>query len=562
MNTQAGTEKKPLTAKIRHLPLVRIVLASILVLGILCLGLWALVAGRSGIFGKTPDLTATAISNNNTSCQQLVEEAVRESDKFCKDISTNQLCYGNFSIDTELAQGVNTQFAQRGDVIDVDVLRRLSAAPLDLVRQAWGIAVFKITANLPRSLPGQTVTVLVFGNTTLNKDQPGLQTFYFFSDTGQVICDQVPFDGLLISMPNGVGARFTINGSELILSGTASITASLGGEMNISLYEGSAQITANGESQIFGPGQQVSVPLGGENGMASVGPPSAPRPLSEEELALACTMTGQNCDLQPIPTVSEADLQDKLEDNLKPPPAEQPTSQVPLPSPSRVATALPSPTSFPSATLPPYNPPTRVPPSTRTREPQPTSTYTATVTPTFTDTPTSTPLPTTPPPTTPPPTTLPPTTELPPTTPPPTELPPTTPPPTTPPTCSNIGVSAIIFPAGPPYQLSVDITNSSGEDILFVSLLANWVDSPEEQSLIGITMATFDLWTGSALQPISEHIFFGPGDGRRVIKKGVTKTLIVTFSENLAAGDYSLLLTANAANDGCTIGQSGTLTLP
>ncbi|HAE58801.1 MAG TPA: hypothetical protein DCG54_04645, partial [Anaerolineae bacterium] len=166
MNAQPDVEKRlfPATGRGKHPPLVRIVALSVLGLVAICLGLWMLVFKESGLFaGTTPNLTATALAANDIACKKLVEQAMSETDKFCKDIGTNQLCYGNFSVDAELAEGTSEKFSQRGDVIDVDILRRLSAAPLDLVRQAWGIAVFKVTANLPRSLPGQTITLLVFG---------------------------------------------------------------------------------------------------------------------------------------------------------------------------------------------------------------------------------------------------------------------------------------------------------------------------------------------------------------------------------------------------------------
>ena len=385
MSTQPEAESATtlVNEKGKRPPLLRIVALSVLALSIVCIALWLLVFMESGLWGDqaNPNLTATALAQNNEACQKLVEQAMSESDKFCKDIGTNQLCYGNFSVDAELAEGASGKFSERGDVIDVDILRRLSAAPLDLAKQAWGIAIFKVTANLPRSVPGQTVTLLVFGNTTIDKEAPGLQTFYFFSDTGQVICDAVPFDGLVISMPDGVGARFNINGSELVLTGTASITANVGGEMNVSLYDGSAQITANGQSQVFGAGEQVSIPLGGENGLDPSGPPSEPVPLSEEDLALACTMTGQNCDLTPIPTTAAEDIEATLVSELNP-------TTAPVATQAKTATAQPSLTSFPSATLLPPAPTSAA--ATSTKKPNPTITRTPSRTPARTPTPTRT----------------------------------------------------------------------------------------------------------------------------------------------------------------------------
>jgi len=111
-------------------PLVQIVGFSVLALGIICLILWGIVLINSGnLMVGTPNLTATARAEKDLSCKQLVEQAMQESNAFCQDISTNQLCYGNFLIEADLAQSTNINFSERGDVIDVDILRRLSAAP-------------------------------------------------------------------------------------------------------------------------------------------------------------------------------------------------------------------------------------------------------------------------------------------------------------------------------------------------------------------------------------------------------------------------------------------------
>jgi hypothetical protein len=507
-------------------PLVRIIGFSVLMLGIICLALWGIVLINSGsLMAGTPNLTATARTEKDLSCKQLVEQAMQESEAFCQNIGTNQLCYGNFSVKADLAQGINADFSERGDVIDVDILRRLSAAPLDLTTQAWGIAVFKVTANLPRSLPGQTVTVLVFGNTTLDKDGPGLHTFYFFSDTGQVICDEVPFDGLFITMPDGVGAQFNINGAELVLTGTASITATLGEGMNISLFSGSAQVTADGQTQIFGPGQQVSIPLGGENGMQAVGPPSEPTPLSDEELALACTMTGENCQKEPIPTLSLTDLAATVESELGDG-AAAPTENLPASTstPANTATALPSPTPFPTATL--------APPRTST----PLPTWTSTKKPPEPPAPTNTPVPPTNTPVPPTNTPLPPTEE-------PTEEPPEI--------CDNVSMGAISFSAS---QLSVNITNNSGGTITLNSLVVNWIDEPANQRIQDVTLNSASLWSGNNNTTPSLFEFTGPVEDRQ-IANGNSATLTLTFALTLENGNYDL----TATFDSCTASQSGTL---
>ncbi len=133
-------------------------------------------------------------------------------------------------------------------------------------KNEWGVAVFKVIANLPRSLPGQTVSMVVFGNTTLEGASGNLESFYFTSTLGQIECDQVPFDGVVLSMPDGAGVTFTANGTEIILMGDASLKATKNGSMDISILKGAASVAANGESQTIAAGQKTSLQLGGPGG--------------------------------------------------------------------------------------------------------------------------------------------------------------------------------------------------------------------------------------------------------------------------------------------------------
>jgi hypothetical protein len=111
----------------------------------------------------------------------------------------------------------------------------------------------------------------------------------------------------MITMPDGTGVSFVINGAEMTLMGNASITATQNGSMEVSLYSGSATITSGGQTQIVTAGQSTSMDLGGENGTSAISPPSAPEPLSPEELTLACTLTGNFCSQQEITPVSPLD---------------------------------------------------------------------------------------------------------------------------------------------------------------------------------------------------------------------------------------------------------------
>ena len=97
---------------------------------------------------------------NDDRCQRLIENALQASDQGCTRMGPNQVCYGNTTVNAQLAPAAPSRFEQRGDIINVDSLLGISVSPLDPAKDEWGIAVFKLLANLPRTLPGQNVTFI------------------------------------------------------------------------------------------------------------------------------------------------------------------------------------------------------------------------------------------------------------------------------------------------------------------------------------------------------------------------------------------------------------------
>lgn len=324
------------------------------VMTLLILGILGLAISRAGLFSGISFLagsTPTPAESGFLGCQELIDQAMLVSGSNCDNLGPNQICYGNHAVEVELIPNANEKFANAGDVVDIDLIQHLKTTPLDLSKQEWGIAVLNIIANLPRSLPGESVKMVVFGNTTLgNNSQTDVQSFYFFSELGRIYCDKVPFDGLMVTMPDGTGISLMINGSELTLMGNASLRAVQNGNMDVSLYSGSASITANGQTQNFTAGQTVQVPLGGANGTDSVGVPSDPTLLSPQDLNIACSLAGLFCpSATSVPTVNSQGTQATT----------VPGNTTPLPT-------VPGSTSEPAATP--------VPPSNTQPTPQPEST--------------------------------------------------------------------------------------------------------------------------------------------------------------------------------------------
>ena len=237
-------------------------------------------------------------------CQALIEQALLLSDQGCQNIGSNEVCYGHSAIQAELASGSTGQFDKTGDVVKLDMLSKFIASPLDLEKKEWGIGVFKVEANVPGSLPGQAVTLLIFGS-SVDNDSGDMRAFYFSSGLGSIVCDNVPFDGILVRMPDGTGVTFRANGADITMMGTGVMQAQEGDKMTVSMLTGTGKVSSDGQEQVFGPGQQVGVPL---DGLEADGPPSYPGSAITDTLTIACTLTGVGCPGVTIPTISQADI--------------------------------------------------------------------------------------------------------------------------------------------------------------------------------------------------------------------------------------------------------------
>ena len=226
------------------------------------------------------------------SCEELIANAIQVSDRTCQRIGSNQVCYGNDRLIPEFI-GNPDEFDLVGDVLGVDKLLSLQASPLNLAENLWGVAVFKLQANLEGTVPGQNVTFLVFGNTDITNASGDMSAFYFSTGFGGIKCKGVDFDGLQINTPDGAGITFIANGVELVLEGNAVMTANPGGEMNVTLVTGSGTVSANGVTQSLTPGTYVSVPI--DENLEASGTPSDPQDLNQEQVSIVCQLYGIGC---------------------------------------------------------------------------------------------------------------------------------------------------------------------------------------------------------------------------------------------------------------------------
>lgn len=101
-------------------------------------------------------------------CPLLVQEALDSVDFNCTGVGRNQACYGHATLSADVVG--NITFERVGDIGPVNQIERLALSALDTDAEQWGIALLQLQANIPDTLPGQNVTFLAYGNTSIEND--------------------------------------------------------------------------------------------------------------------------------------------------------------------------------------------------------------------------------------------------------------------------------------------------------------------------------------------------------------------------------------------------------
>ncbi|HVU13880.1 MAG TPA: LysM peptidoglycan-binding domain-containing protein [Phototrophicaceae bacterium] len=229
-----------------------------------------------------PSPTTTSIT-----CDQLVAQAESSVGQICDSLSRNKACYGNHLINVDFQPNVSASFNKSGDIVDLLDIKSLSTSPLNTKTNDWGIAVIKAQANLPDSIPGQNVTFLIYGDTTVNNPTSSMHAVTVNTRIGSNSCASVPESAVVIQSPSGANVAMNINGSDITLSSTAYITAQQNQDFTFAIVEGQGTITSQGVTRSVPPGGEVQVPLGGGDGLQASGAPSEVMPFDQQAVAQA-----------------------------------------------------------------------------------------------------------------------------------------------------------------------------------------------------------------------------------------------------------------------------------
>lgn len=104
-------------------------------------------------------------SGQDDTCPVIVRTAIDATESACAGLGRNQVCYGNNLIELTPQEGITAlTFEQTGDIVNIVDVETLRLNPLDEATGTWGVAVMKIQANIPDTMPGQNVTFVLFGD--------------------------------------------------------------------------------------------------------------------------------------------------------------------------------------------------------------------------------------------------------------------------------------------------------------------------------------------------------------------------------------------------------------
>jgi hypothetical protein len=173
-------------------------------------------------------LSAVVVAAQPATCTPLLESALEAMSENCADIARNNVCYGYNRVEATFARAdfPAEQFSQPADITELVELSTISTAPLDELADEWGVALMRVQANLPGTLPGQNVTFVLMGDVQMANDgtaENPMQAFYFTTGVGNPNCVDSP-NALIVQSPQGVQVELTVNGAAVSLASTAFLT--------------------------------------------------------------------------------------------------------------------------------------------------------------------------------------------------------------------------------------------------------------------------------------------------------------------------------------------------
>jgi hypothetical protein len=106
----------------------------------------------------------SALAQSSATCPDVVNQAMNQIGRSCANMGRNTACYGFNDVSASFTESVDPNtFTRPDDRTAVNQLNHIRTSPFRLDDGTWGISLLNIQANLPNTLPGQGVVMVVFG---------------------------------------------------------------------------------------------------------------------------------------------------------------------------------------------------------------------------------------------------------------------------------------------------------------------------------------------------------------------------------------------------------------
>lgn len=147
-------------------------------------------------------------AQDESTCPVLVQTAIDSVATLCSGTGRNQVCYGNVQVTAAFNNTfTNTTFSVPGDIANLVDIATIQLSSMDTEANEWGVALMRVQANLPDTLPGQNVTFVLFGDVEVETVPAPPELFATVSVSGTV------------NIRSGPGTSYNV--VDVVASGTA-----------------------------------------------------------------------------------------------------------------------------------------------------------------------------------------------------------------------------------------------------------------------------------------------------------------------------------------------------
>lgn len=155
-------------------------------------------------------------------CEAIVAQALDKVDVLCEGLQRNGVCYGASTVlsETVVSPPPEGYFSNPGDQEPLPSFTQIQPAPLDPETEEFGVSLLNVQANVPNTVPGQSVLFMLMGDATLTNEiaigdstQTAFQAFYFLPGVGDSPCYEAE-PMLTIQTPGGISTTLVLNGVE------------------------------------------------------------------------------------------------------------------------------------------------------------------------------------------------------------------------------------------------------------------------------------------------------------------------------------------------------------